>query len=72
VAVLYLGSIDQYEEYFQFILDLINLGSPCYQAMCILYIYTHTHTHTHTPLSNLTLLQFVILLLMRLVMSSTV
>ena len=43
---MYLGSLDQYEEQFQFILDLINSGLPYDRVVCSVYIYIHTHTHT--------------------------
>ena len=48
---MYLGSIDQYEEQFLFILDLIISCLPYDRVVCFIYIYvshTHTHTHTHT------------------------
>jgi hypothetical protein len=38
---MYLGSIDQYEEQFQFILDVINSGLPYDRIVCIIYMYTH-------------------------------
>jgi len=45
---MYLGSVDQYEEQFQFILDLINSGLPYDRVVCSIYICVCVYTHTHT------------------------